>query len=288
MNKDFIRTLEALNLLARKVRSGESRGERPSPRRGASLEFADYRHYTPGDEIRYIDWNVFARHGNLFVKEFVAEENVHATILLDASASMAFEGKFEAARELAAALAYIGLVNFDTVSLYAFTDQLRTLRKFLRGKNQIFDVLAELEKLQPEGKTDFRSAFATTFPKLKGKCLVLVLTDFYDLAGTADAVKALQAQRFEVNLIHLVAREEVEPRARGRYRLVDLESGRQKDVMLMPDTVERYRRRFDAYCHELERTAREREVAYVRVRSDEPIEKRVVDIVRAGGILERR
>src|SRR5437867_10662565 len=105
----FLKTLEALNLLARRTLTGDDRAERPTPRRGASLEFADYRRYAPGDEIRYIDWNVYARHGSLFVKEFTAEENVHVTIVLDTSASMAFgrASKFEAARELAAALGYI-------------------------------------------------------------------------------------------------------------------------------------------------------------------------------------
>src|SRR5262245_34931760 len=98
---EFIRTLDALNLRARKLLPGEARADRPTPRRGASLEFAYYRRYTPGDEIRYIDWNVYARHGSLFVKEFAAEENIHVSIVLDASSSMAYgkAAKFDAARE---------------------------------------------------------------------------------------------------------------------------------------------------------------------------------------------
>src|SRR5215831_7804015 len=114
----FLKTLEALNLLARRTLTGDDRADRLTPRKGASLEFNDYRRYAPGDEIRYIDWNVYARHGSLFVKEFTAEENVHVSLLLDASGSMSFgrPSKFEAARELAAALGYIGLANFDTVS----------------------------------------------------------------------------------------------------------------------------------------------------------------------------
>lgn len=283
----FIRTLEALEILARKVRSGDERSDRLSTRRGASTEFADYRHYAPGDEIRYIDWNVYARHGHLFVKEFRAEENVHASILLDASSSMKFGGKFEAAREVAAALAYIGLVNYDTVSLYSFADRLRTHRKFLRGKARIFDLLGELEKLEPAGASDFRGAFEGAMPRLKGRSIVLLVADFY-AAGLDEAIRSLQSQRFEVHLLHLLSRDEIEPRARGRYRLVDLESGRELDVTLLPATVEKYRLRFEAHCRDLERVAREREVAYVRVRSDEPLEKRILDVVRAGGILERR
>ncbi len=287
---EFIRTLEALNLLARKVRSGEVRSDRTSPRRGASIEFADYRRYVPGDEIRYIDWNVYARHSNLFVKQFSAEENVHVSLLLDRSRSMAFgsPAKFDAAREVAAALAYIGLVNFDTVSLYSFTDEIRIHRKFLRGKGRIFELLAELERIETEGRSDFAKAFADALPRLKGRSLVLLLTDLYDRSGVPEAVKSLQAQRFEVHLIHLLAREEIDPRVRGRVLLIDLETGREKEVTLLPHTVEMYRRRFEAHGRDLERMAREREVSYVRVRSDEPIEKRILDIVRAGGILEHR
>ncbi len=254
------------------------------------MEFSDYRHYTPGDEIRYIDWNVYARHGTLFVKEFTAEENVHASIVLDVSASMSFGDppKFEAAREVVAALGYIGLANFDTVSVYTFSDRLATLRRFLRGRARIFELLSELDRVEPGGSSDFRAAFSAPLPRLKGRSLVLLVTDFYDAGGLAEALHSLLSQRFEVHLIHLLAREEIEPQARGRYRLLDLESGRERDVTLRPDSVERYRRRFDAHCRELERTAREREVAYVRIRSDESIEKRILDVVRAGGILEKR
>src|SRR5947207_13054306 len=146
----FLKTLEALNLLARRTLTGDDRAERLTPRKGASLEFADYRRYTPGDEIRYIDWNVYARHGNLFVKEFSAEENLHVSILLDTSRSMEFGGKFQAAKELAAALGYIGLANYDTVSLYAFGSELRMIKKFLRGKGRIFELLGMLDALGAE------------------------------------------------------------------------------------------------------------------------------------------
>src|SRR5882672_11238373 len=125
----FLQTLEALNLLARRTLVGDDRAERLTPRKGASLEFAEYRRYTPGDEIKYIDWNVYARHGTLFVKEFTAEENVHVSLVVDVSVSMTFgtPPKLEAARELAAALGYIGLANFDSVSAYALGGTLRSI-----------------------------------------------------------------------------------------------------------------------------------------------------------------
>src|ERR1700675_4508938 len=129
---EFIKTLEQLNLLARRLLSGEDHADRQSARRGASIEFAASRRYSSGDAPRYIDWNVYARHGSLFVKEFTAEENIHVTLLLDTSRSMEFGGKFQAAKELAAALGYIGLANYDTLSLFTFGSEVRPVKRFLR------------------------------------------------------------------------------------------------------------------------------------------------------------
>src|SRR5262245_4494404 len=196
---DLIRTLDALNLLARKLLSGEDRADRPTPRRGASLEFADYRSYAPGDEIRYIDWNVYARHGSLFVKEFAAEENVHVAVLLDTSASMTFgqPPKIDAARELAAALGYIALVNFDQVRFYTMGGALRGEKLFMRGKGAVFGMLESMDAARAGGQTDFR-ALATPIQRLKGRSVVILITDFYDPAGYAEGIRALLAQRHQV------------------------------------------------------------------------------------------
>jgi len=284
----FLRTLEALNLLARRTLVGDDRAERLTPRKGASLEFADYRRYTPGDEIRYIDWNVYARHGSLFVKEFTAEENIHVSVLLDTSRSMDFGGKFQAAKELAAALGYIGLSNYDTLSLYTFGNEVRPIKKFLRGKGRVFELLSAVDALQPEGETDMKRAFGPSLPRLRGRSLVLLITDFYDLAGYSEGVRALLSQRFGVHLIHMVSREEVTPKARGRFSLLDLETGKSKDATLLPRTLDAYIRRFRAFCAEVEDFGRNHELAYARVFSDDPLERRVVDILRAGGIVEHR
>ncbi|HLY10695.1 MAG TPA: DUF58 domain-containing protein [Planctomycetota bacterium] len=284
----FLQTLEALNLLARRTLAGDDRAERLTPRKGASLEFADYRRYTPGDEIRYIDWNVYARHGNLFVKEFTAEENVHVSVLLDISRSMDFGGKFRAAKELAAALGYIGLSNYDTLSLFTFGSEVRPIKKFLRGKGRVFELLSAVDALEPEGQTDMKRAFGPALPRLRGRSLVLLITDFYDLSGYSEGIRELLAQRFGIHLIHLVSREEMAPQARGRFSLLDLETGQSKDATLLPRTLEAYVRRFRAFCADVEEFGRSHELAYARVISDDPLEHRVVEILRAGGIVEHR
>jgi hypothetical protein len=117
---------------------------------------------------------------------------------------------------------------------------------------------------------------------------VIVISDFYDPAGYVEGIRALLAQRQQVHLVHVVAREELEPPERGRYLLVDLETGRQREVSLTPESLTRYSRRLRDYCSELERFARDHELYYARVRSDEPLEQRIRDILRTGGILETR
>jgi uncharacterized protein (DUF58 family) len=287
---EFIRALDALNLLARLLLSGDDRADRPTPRRGASLEFADYRRYAPGDEIRYIDWNVYARHGTLFVKEFTAEESVHVSIILDGSASMAYgkASKFEAARELAAALGYIALANFDSLSVYSMVESMKVSVRRLRGKRSVFPLLTALESIDAGGRTDFRSAFATPLLRVKGRSLAIVLSDFCDPTGYSQAIRSLQSQGHQVHLIHVVAREELDPPERGPFKLVDIETGTRRAIAISPATVERYRVRFRAWCDELERFATEHELYYARVRSDEPLDRRVREILRRGGILERK
>ncbi|HYE99685.1 MAG TPA: DUF58 domain-containing protein, partial [Planctomycetota bacterium] len=276
------------NILARRMLAGDDRAERLTPRKGASLEFADYRRYTPGDEIRYIDWNVYARHGHLFVKEFAAEENVHVSVLLDVSRSMDFGGKFRAAQELAAALGYVGLSNYDTVSLYAFGRDLRPLQTFIRGKGRLMDLLSAIDRLEPEGTTDMRAAFKTALPRLRGRSLVLLISDFYDLAGYPEAVRALLAQRFGIHAIHLLSREETSPSVRGRTSLLDLETGRAREITLEARTIETYRRRFTAFLSEVEAFCRAHEVACARVFAEDTLERRVLGVLQAGGILEHR
>jgi uncharacterized protein (DUF58 family) len=287
---EFIRTLDALNLLARRLLAGEDRADRPTPRRGASLEFADYRRYTPGDEIRYIDWNVYARHGTLFVKEFAAEENIHVSVVLDTSASMAYgkASKFTAARELAAAIGYIALANFDSLNVYTLGETLKASVRRLRGKRSVFPMLSALESVVPGGRTDFRAAFSTPLTRPKGRSLAIVFSDFCDSGGYAQAIRSIQSQGHQVHLIHVVAREELDPPDRGPYKLVDLETGERRPIALSPATLERYRARFRAYCDELERFATEHELYYARVRSDEPLDRRVREILRRGGILEKK
>jgi uncharacterized protein (DUF58 family) len=201
---------------------------------------------------------------------------------------MDFGPKFDAARQLAAALGYVGLCNYDSVSLYTFGSALRPVLQFMRGKARIFDLLPALEALAPEGVTDMRACFRSAIPRLRGRSLVLLVSDFYDVDGYGDAVRALLSQGFGIHVVHLLSREEASPELRGRVSLLDLETGRARDVALAPETLQAYKRRFQRFLGEVEEFCRAHELASARVFAEDPLERRVLDVLRAGGILEHR
>jgi len=285
----FLRTLERLYLLARRRTTRPGHGERHSARRGASIEFRENRPYAPGDEVRYIDWNVYARHGALFVKEFSAEGSIHVTVFVDTSASMSFgtPSKMEAAREIAAAIGYIGLVSLDSITLYAVGERAEERRGGLRGKAQVFDWFAQLEELRASGRTDLRSVLAAAPASARGRALWFVISDFYDPAS-GEVLRAIRARGVKAHAVHVVAAEELDPALEGRRILVDLETGERRPAEITREVLDRYRRRFLRHCADLERLCGAQEVRYVRVRTDATLEERVMEIVRKGGILELR
>lgn len=287
---DFVRVLERLHLTVRRRMTGEGPGVRRSDKRGASIEFHDYRRYAPGDEVRYVDWNVYARHGSLFIKEFSAEERIHVRLLLDASDSMSFgdPSKLQAARETAAALGYVGLLHYDSVSVRSFPRLSLPERGPLRGKGRLFELLERLDAVQPRGAgnlADISSSLDSSGNR--GRSLVLVLTDAYD-PSLAEAIRSLRAPGREVHLVHFISREEIEPTGRGNLLFTELETGASRRFRVTDSTIRRYRERFMAWCGEVERLCRANELGYIRVRSDRSLEERVMEIFRKGGMIELR
>lgn len=284
LNTDFLQRLERLNIMAKRFLSARGVGKRESRNKGASLEFREYRHYVRGDELRYLDWNVYARHESLFVKEFTAEESVHVAVLLDQSASMA--SKFDMAKTLALALSYIALANFDSVSLWRFSSQISSVRSFLVGKTRIHELMAAVEGLRADGPSDFAKAFEHPLPRLKGRSVAIVISDFYDIEGYARAMLGLLSQKVQVDMIQVLTRDEVDPKVDGRLRMRDAETGRERDIYVSPKALEAYRERYRAFLEELDSFARAREIRTLRVFTDELLES-VIARAAQGGFLER-
>src|SRR5687767_4404535 len=152
-DSDFLKKLEYLSLVSRRVFRGSILAQRRTMQLGGGIEFADHRQYTPGDDFRYLDWNVYARHGDLLLKRFQEEEDLHVYFLLDCSKSMDFgePSKFDFARQITAALAYIALADLDRITVVAFSDEIVADFPLTRGKARILALLKFLEDLQPQG-----------------------------------------------------------------------------------------------------------------------------------------
>jgi uncharacterized protein (DUF58 family) len=266
----FLRQLERLLLLMRSPVRGGLKGGRRSVKRGQSVEFADYRDYALGDDLRQLDWNVYARLERLFVKLFVEEEDVTVTLLVDASASMASgtPSKLLFAKRAAAALGYIGLASEDRVSVAALAGRAARRRTALRGSGRVFRLLADLSAIEPaDGPTDLLAAARHAAAQLHGRGVVILLSDLLDPAADR-VIRDLAATGSELILIHVLSPEELDPALEGDLRLVDVETGAGLDVTVDLATIDQYRARLADWKAGLAGLAAKRRASYVDLSSD--------------------
>ena len=266
----FLRQLERLLLLMRSPVRGGLKGGRRSVKRGQSVEFADYRDYTLGDDLRQLDWNVYARLEKLFVKLFIEEEDVTVTLLIDASASMAagHPAKLMFAKRAAAALGYIALAAEDRVVLASLAGRTARRRAALRGSGRAFRLLAELSAIEPAaGPTDLVAACRHALAQVTGRGVIVLVSDLLD-PGAERALRDLAGTGSEVIVLHVLAPDEVSPTLDGDLRLVDAETGATVDVTLDLAARERYTERVGAWRDELAAFAARRRIAYVPLTSD--------------------
>src|SRR5438552_2345138 len=174
LDPQFLARLEQLELVSRKIFLGRMKGERRSKRKGQSVEFADYRNYVIGDDLRFLDWNLFARLDRLFIRLFMEEEDLHFYVLIDNSMSMDFgtPSKLHYAKQVAAALGFIGLVNMDRVVVEAFNNRLTQSMPALRGRRSLWRMMDFLHKIEPAGPSDMKQALRTFSLKSSGKGIV--------------------------------------------------------------------------------------------------------------------
>ena len=296
----FLAKLERLHLLSRRAFPGQSRAERRSHKLGSSLEFADYRNYVPGDDLRSIDWNIYGRSDKLFLKLFEEEEDLHIYLLIDVSDSMRWQAldartdaplrpsKLDLARKLAATLTYIGLANLDRVNVHFFSGQLGGDLGLGRGKSHFHRALNFLDRLPAEaGQTDLSRSLRAFGQATKRRGLILILSDFFDPAGYEEALSYLLYQRFEIQLIQLLDPAELNPRLRGDLRLTDSETGQVYEVTANDSLVRAYEREIGSFLDGLERFCKKRQIGYRRAETDVPFEDFVLRMLRTGGGLVR-
>ena len=286
-DSDFLKKLEYLYIVSKKIFAGRIKAERRSTRRGVSVEFADYRNYTAGDDFRYIDWNAFARLDELLLKLYEEREDLHIYFLVDASQSMTYGElpKLIYAKRVAAALAYIGLSNLDRIGITAFntTDMNRLPTE--RGKGKIFTVLNFLDQIDGTGETDLEQAFHNFVHMTKRRGLVVLISDLFDPKGFTAGLNMLKFQKHDLFVIHIIDEKEAEPNLLGDYHLVDVETNQLRPVTINENHIKRYQALFKKYCDDIDRYCTQREISLVRTMTKAPFEELILRIFRMGGFV---
>lgn len=259
-DSEFLKKLEYLSLISRKIFRGQLLAQKRTRQRGGGVEFADHRDYVLGDDLRYLDWNIFARLGHPLIKRFEEEEDLHVYFFLDCSKSMAAgknaesPSKFDYARQVTAALAYIALADLDRVSVVVFADKIYDIFPLIRGKQHILSLLRFLETLENAGETTDLGVSVREFLHGKPRSgLAVLVSDFFDPSGFQKPVDTLRYRQFEPNLIQIHAEQEAAPRFLGDLQLVDVETGSTKDVTISESVLKRYKQIFAEFIESLKK-----------------------------------
>ena len=287
LDPKFLKQIARLQIRSEDVFRGQFKGERRSLNRGASVEFADYRTYELGDDLRHIDWNVYARLDRLFLKLFNAEEDLPIFILIDNSTSMDFghPTKLECAKRIAAALSYIGLISFDRVSVYTFSDQLTPITPFMYSKAQFPKVSQAIEGIVGGGETHLTTCLRRFATETKGTGVGIIISDFWDMDSYETGIKQLLSRNFDLTLIHLLSDEEMHPRLSGELQLADAETGQSKEITVNEQALMGYTERLNTFCENLKRYCLNRGVTYIRMNHQTSIEQFILRDLRRSGFI---
>lgn len=284
--------LDQIDVMSRKIFAGKLQGERRSKKRGISVEFADYRHYTHGDDLRFVDWNIYARLDKLFIKMFLEEEDLSLILAVDASASMDWgnPNKFVFAQRLAMALGYVGLVNHNRVSLYAFNAAagLRPLPN-LRGRRRAQEMGAWLLNLEPGGQSDFNDAMRTIALSRQGKGVMVILSDFLLKEGYEKGLRYLAGGGYDTFCMQVLAPEEVDPGKAGLagdLRLTDVEDEDTAEVTVTGALLKRYKENLNSYCGKLRDYCVRRNMTHATIDTSIDMHALLMDYLRKRGLLK--
>lgn len=283
-----IKKLDALSLQARRAFTGSSKGEKRSTKRGSSVEFADFRAYNSGDDLRRIDWNAYGRFEKLYLKMFLEEEDLDITLLLDASLSMGFgePTKLNAALRLAAALGYVGLTNFDRVGAVIFDAKVRAWFPPTRGRGAASQLLRFLETQEAAGKDDLAAAMKRVALQSRRSGVAIVLSDFLLENGYETGLKTLIARGYEVTVIQVLDRLEMEPELTGDLKLVDAESGATREVTISANLLRSYKQNLDRHCTELRSFCFRYGANYALISNDTPLDDVMQRMLRGNGLVK--
>jgi uncharacterized protein (DUF58 family) len=313
LTPELLRRLEQFQLLAARRAKSSARGERRSRARGQSVEFADYRTYSHGDDFRYLDWNLYGRLEKLFLKLYEEERELPVRIFLDASESMTFgePRKFDFARQVAAAIGYVALCGFDRVSVIPFPSAecgvrsaesqsaasientphsalrtphsesaVRSALRSVRGRKSTMPFFQNLTALTAGGSANLNEALRRGALEARQAGVALVLSDFLDPAGYEPGLSALVGRGFQVNAVQILAPDELNPATYGDLRLVDAETGALQEVTFGKYRLKTYQQTVQNFCQRLREFCRSRGINFFTASSDTSLEKLLLKQLR--------
>ncbi|MCS7201877.1 MAG: DUF58 domain-containing protein [Dictyoglomus sp.] len=287
LDLSLIEKLEKLRLFAKKIKITGTFGERKSPKVGRGSEFADYRNYQIGDELRYIDWNIYARLEKFLIKLFEEEEDLDIHILLDSSLSMKFgkPSKLLYGKELALAFAYLGLSSWEKIRFASFQESINNLVSLERKKESIFNLFRVLKIIKPSGITDINNVLKQYLSWQKRKGVLIVISDFLSPTGYKEGLSLAKYKKFSIYAIQILGEEEINPPLKGDLLLVDCETNEKREVLVDENLIEIYKRELDKFLKELEEFTSNYGIEYLRTVTSLPVEDLLLKYLRSRGWL---
>jgi uncharacterized protein (DUF58 family) len=284
---DLMAQLERLELVTRKVFRGRMKGERRSKRKGQSVEFADFRSYVPGDDLRSLDWNLYARLDKLIVKLFLEEEDLHFFTLIDVSLSMEFgtPTKLEYAKQLAAALGFVGLIRTDRVRIETLGQSASERGPVLRGRRGVWRMLEHLDGIKAGETTTLADGVKNFCIRNTGKGIVVLISDLMDKNGYESALRYLVSQQMDVYVIHVLSQEELDPDVKGDLKLVDCEDQDIAEITVSAPLLARYKTTLNAFVSGAQEFCNRRGMNYLLANNQTPVKDLIGNYLRRRGLV---
>ncbi|MBD3184731.1 DUF58 domain-containing protein [Candidatus Poribacteria bacterium] len=288
IDPELLKRLERLTISSKRLFSGTIKGRRRSVKRGSSVEFADYRDYQVGDDLRFVDWNIYARLDKLFLKTFIEEEDIVIHILIDVSKSMTFGSppKLGYAKRLAAALGYVGLVNLDSITISTFAEDIKQRFLPVRGKDQIFNIANFIGGIESAQRTIMKKSLRNYALSAFKPGVAIIISDF--LVNPIDyqaGLKSMLNKNFDIGIIQILSQEEINPTIFGELQLEDSETGEIKEITITEKIIERYKERVKNFCLELEEFCSSNNISYVNISVDIPLEEILLKSLRRENVI---
>lgn len=259
------------------------------------MEFADFRNYVVGDDLRFIDWNIYARLDRLFLKLFLEEEDLSLYVLIDTSLSMDWPRDGDAARRagnkllygkrLAAALGYVGLVNYNRVNVVALSDSVVAETGGLRGRRRVAPMLDFIAHLEPGGASHFAAACKRFALANRSKGVCVVISDFYDKSGFENGLRYLTGGRYDLFAVQVLSPSEINPDLTGDLRLRDLEDADTAEVSITQPLLKQYKANLNAYCLSLKEYVTRRGGTYLFSSTEVAFETMALNYLRERRLL---